>query len=803
MTHRDNGHGRPPDDSATRSEVSGSASETVQARDVHGGVHFHGADQRRWAVQPRQLPADVRGFVNRTAELERLDRILLGDASQPSTIRLAVIAGTAGVGKTSLAVHWAHRVRKDFPDGRLYVNMRGYDPGPPVDATQALEHLLRALDVPRGAVPVDLEAKASLYRSLLADRRVLVLLDNVATAAQARPLLPGTSECLTVITSRSRLSSLVFRNGAHRLTLDMLTESEAVALLRDVTADYRADDDPDQLAELARLCGRLPLALRIAAERAAREPVVPLDELAGELRDESGLWGALAGDDDDADAVRSVFAWSYRALTGSSARSFRLLGLHPGGTFSAAAAAALLGTGAGEARRVLDVLAGAHLLEQVAPGRYQFHDLLKFYANDQARAEETDRERVRVLRRVVAWYLRGADALQAALNPLSPRVPLPPDEEPGVGSPVFAGVEEANDWYALERPNLVAAVRAAADAGLHGHAWRLAAVLHHVQRVLGPVDDWRVTTGIGLDAARREGDPGAEAELLESMATVCVQTRRLTDGARYFARCLELRRGTGDRLGEAAVLNGLGRLHLLRRDLVEADRLFDGCLAIARELDDPLWQAIARGNLGVVRHQLGNDVAAVELALRNLEFHEAVGNPLGRGDALHALARSYRGLGRHPEALEAISRAVEIARENGNPVWEAYWLVEHGHVQRSVGRVVDSLASYQRAAVLHRRHGDRGREAEALDGTGLAYRELERHEDSADFHRLAVAVHRETGDRWLLGVALEHLAASVDLLGDADLARRYREEGLTTTAGFDDPRAEALRRRLRDALTPP
>ncbi|RKT54141.1 ATP-binding protein [Saccharothrix australiensis] len=795
MTDRDDRHHRSSDH-GIRSEVSGSADEVVQARDVHGGVHFHASRPHdQWTVHPRQLPADVRGFVNRLAELERLDKILLGDAKQPSTIRLAVITGTAGVGKTSLAVHWAHRVRANFPDGQLYVNMRGYDPGPPVEPSQALEHFLRALDVPRGAIPVDLEAKASLFRSLLADRKVLVLLDNVATAAQARPLLPGTAECLTLVTSRSRLSSLMFRDGAHRLTLDMLTEPEAVTLLQEVTTDYRSGDEPDQMAELARLCGRLPLALRIAAERAAREPMVPLDALAQDLRDESGLWQALAGDD-DSDAVRSVFAWSYRALTGESARFFRLLALHPGSTFSVPAAAALTGTTTAGARRTLDTLAGTHMLEPAGPGRYQFHDLLRFYAHDQARDEETDQDRASALRRVVTWYLHGADALKATLNPLAPRVELEPDDTLSVPYPTFATVADANDWYLAERPNLLAATQAAANGTFHDHAWRLAAILHHVYRILGPIDDWRITTEVGLRAARHAGNRNAEAELLESMATVCVQTHQLDDGARYFDLCLAACRETHDRLGEAAALNGLGHLNLRRRHLTEARQLFDQCLAIARELDSDLWQAVARGNLGVTAYQMGDNTTAIELARQNLAFHRAVGNPLGQGDALHALARSYRELGRHSEALQSIDEAMQIATANANLTWEAYWSIEQGHIQRESGRIPDALASYHRAVVLHQRHGDRSREAQALDGTGLAYRDLGRFKEAADFHRIAATIHQDLADHWHTALSLAGLAVVLDQLDEPSKARQHRDKALAAIADFTDPRAAALRRQL-------
>ena len=302
-----------PGAAGTRSELSGSAGDVVQARDVIGGVHFHG--NHPWAsTVPRQLPADARGFVNRINELQRLDETLTWD-NDPNSMAVLVIVGTAGVGKTSLAVHWAHRVRDRFPDGQLYVNLRGYDPGEPVTSDEALDRFLRVLGVSVDAIPDESHAKESVYRSLVADRRMLILLDNASSVRQVRPLLPGTPSSLVLVTSRSRMSGLVIRDGARRVTMDMLASPDAVELLRRVTSGYRYHDDARDLSELARLCARLPLALRIAAERAASRPQMPLQQLIRDLRDESSLWDALSAEgDEEADAVRTVFAWSYRAL---------------------------------------------------------------------------------------------------------------------------------------------------------------------------------------------------------------------------------------------------------------------------------------------------------------------------------------------------------------------------------------------------------------------------------------------------------------------------------------------------------
>ncbi|MDV7215692.1 ATP-binding protein [Streptomyces prunicolor] len=385
----------------------------VQAGEVRGGVHFHSVALAS-APCPAQLPGDVGGFVNRIDELRSLHALLElpppGTQQNSGISRIAVVVGTAGVGKTSLAIRWAHQIKEHFPDGQLYVNLHGYDPGPPVIVTDVLGRFLRALDVPLEHIPTGEEPRAELFRSVTADRRVLIVLDNAATAGEIRPLLPGSSSCLVAITSRTRMSGLVVREGAHRVSVETLSQAESVQLLRTVFAGYRTGDDQEELAELARLCARLPLALRIVAERAAARPRMPLRDLIADLRDESGLWDALSvtgeGETEEADAVRTVFAWSYRTLTPQNARMFRLLGLHPGPEFRVEAAAALAATTTVRARRHLDSLAAAHLLEECGHDRYQFHDLLRAYAVDQTQREESPENRRAALERVLGWYLR-------------------------------------------------------------------------------------------------------------------------------------------------------------------------------------------------------------------------------------------------------------------------------------------------------------------------------------------------------------------------------------------------------------
>lgn len=780
---------RPQPGHVNRSDLSGPA-DLVQARDVHGGVHFHTVDRSPQAV-PRQLPGDVRGFVNRLDELAALNRLLADDGRDGSHVTLSIITGTAGVGKTSLALRWSHRIRHRFPDGQLHVNLRGYDPGVPAAPEQVLDRFLRALGVPPTAIPTDAEDRAALYRSRLADRRILVVLDNAATVGQVRPLLPGTDSCLVIVTSRSRLSGLVSRDGGRRLTLGMLTEGDSVALLHDICVDYRGDDDPGELTQLARLCARLPLALRIAAERAASRPFMPLTELIRDLRDESALWAALTADDDEeSDAVPTVFAWSYRSLTTDAARLFRLLGLHPGPAFGTAAAAALCAEPEQRVRHILDVLVGAHLLEHSAPGRYQLHDLLRAYATDQVRHLESQQEQRDALQRVLDWYLHTADAALAATLPFNRTVSL--DGSANVTPLLFSTPAEAQTWFDAERDNLVAATRAAADSGLPRTAWQLAAVLRGVFMHRNDFDSWLATGQIGLTAARTLGDRYGEAEVLESLGKAHFQARRLAESAGHHRAALAIRREIGDQFGTAVSINALGLLGLRHRQLTESLAHFTQSLNIFEQLGNRRWTALLLSNLGETRYELGDLDQAAELLHQALAVQREIGDRGQEGNSLFFLAMTLRELDRVDEARAAIEAALAIARDAGNAVWLAHWLVEYARVQRVTGRAAEALESLHEAATTQRTIGDRSREATALDSTGEAYRELGQPDQAVRFHLRAAATHRELGDQWQLAVALDHLAtALVDAGRPPEAAQRWREAH-ALLADFTDARANAL-----------
>jgi tetratricopeptide (TPR) repeat protein len=783
------------------------AGDVVQARDVLGGVHFHAAQGGSAApVTPRQLPADVSAFMNRQPELRALTRLVTARTARPASAprgtaaAVVVITGSAGVGKTALALHWAHRVRDKFPDGELYANLRGYDDSPAVTAEAVLDRFVRDLGVAPPSIPADLDGRAALFRSLIADRRVLIVLDNVADIGQVRPLIPGGPGPLLIITSRNQLPGLAIRDGARRIRLDIFQESDAVALLRQVTRTGGRRDAPTDLTELAQLCACLPLALRVAAEHAISRPTMQLAELITDLRDDSMLWDALTvGEGPYGEAVRTVFAWSYRDLPAEAARMFRTLGLHQGPDISLAAAAAAAGVPARTARRTLDILLGAFLIQAIRPGRYVLHDLLRAYALDQARTTDPDADRREALNRMLWWYIATASQVALLLAPgdrFTVNIAHPEGPEPAT----FEHAAAAFEWFDTERPNLVANARAALNAGLPQRTWELAMVLSPIHAQYFTFDDWSVFSAIAVPAAEEIADPAALAAALDNRGKFLFRRRALDEARAAHARALSIRQEMGDQRGICQSLNALGLIGLRTRQFAEAGAHFADTAARARRIGDSHWEGLGRMNMAEAQLEAGDAAVALQTVAPLPRFFADLHDPGYEGNALWLLSWAERLAGNHAAARTAIHAALHIAESASNRMWEALWLIEAARVHLADGATQQAMDCCRMAASLQRQIGDHSREAAALDCTGEVLLAAGNAEDAAAFHREAARMHQQLGDDWQEALATIHLADCEHALGQADASREHLGAALSLLQQFPDNRAAQLRERLRARL---
>jgi tetratricopeptide (TPR) repeat protein len=778
------------------SVFSGYADGVVQARDIAGGVHFHGP-ARTSAVTPAQLPTDVRGFVNRLHDLAQLDQLLSEHALHQGSASICVITGTAGVGKTSLAVRWAHRARDQFPDGQLYVNLHGYDPDEPVPADRALERFLIALGILGTAIPVELEDRAALFRSLLADKRMLIVLDNAATVAQVRPLLPGSGGCLLLVTSRSRLSGLLTRDGARRITLEVFDEREAVELVHVTVAGYRSGDEEQEITELATLCARLPLALRIAAERAAARPRMPMQELIRDLRDESRLWETLSTQDEEADAVRTVFAWSYYALAQDTARIFRLLGMHPGLDFSINAAAALAQVPRDRARQLLDSLSGAHLIQQVSADRFIFHDLLRVYAAGQAHSEESPQEQRAAIRRVLLWYLHSAAAAAKLTTNWYRPLDLEPDQS--IEHETFTTADQAIAWVDAEAANLLAATQLADHSGMDRIAWQLPEILAQTYFYRSGSAGSRLRLfGIALSAARRSADQFGEATCLHNLGAAYYLLQRLPDSVSHFRAALAIREQIEDNWGQADSLNSLGLTLWRARRYQEAARSLESALALYRGLGSDLHEAVAAGNLGMVLLDMKQAQEAAPILASSVVKLRTLGAQLALVDPLQVLARAHATLGNLDAALSAATEANSLARRAKASFHEGTALLTLGEVQLARGDSHAALTSFQRSAAIHRELADLSREGTTLNGVGRALQQLGRLDEAIACQRQALTIHSSLGDAYQTAVSLDQLASALQANGDRETARAHWHEAASLLGNSTDPKAIELHTRAAE-----
>ncbi|MEN3307181.1 MAG: hypothetical protein V7603_3383 [Micromonosporaceae bacterium] len=719
---------------------------------------------------PRQLPPDVAAFAGRTRQLAELDRLV---RAPRATVVISAVSGTAGVGKTALAVHWAHRVADRFPDGQFYVDLRGYDADRPVPAGEALEMFLRALGVDGSAIAQQLAERAAQYRTLMAGRSMLVLLDNAYCVDQVRDLLPGTGSCLVLVTSRAMLPALVARHGAIRLNLDVLPVAEAVALLR-MLIGARVDVEPVHALALAHQCARLPLALRIAAELAAARPDARLAHLVADLADESRRLDLLAAGEDDHTAVRTVFSWSCRHLAPDADRAFRLLGLPPGRDVDGHATAALLDTDVSTAGRLLDTLSRAHLVHERSPGRFAMHDLLRAYAAEQAGGAE-GLDPLGALARLFDYY---ATAAAAAAGLAFPYHPPPTRVHHGPTTPSFTSAGQARAWLDTERPNLLAVAHRSATEGW-AHASRLSVALAMYLEVRARYADALALHGLAHRAARDNCARAEEATALDLLGTVHLRVGQYSDAFAHYERSLAIAREIGDRAAQGAAMHGLGTVQWRLGRLCEARDLLARALAIHRAIGDRHGEGAALYGLGSVHRQSGRYLDALDHHRQALTIHQEIGDSVGESRALNNLGTTLERMGRLAEAVEHHQRSLAICEEIGNRLGESVALINLGFVKTRLGRFDEALEHHQHALDIQCAIGRRVGQGYATHGLGVLDHRLGRHDKALGQLTAAAAIGGETGEVDMQTAALIDLADTLRAIGRCDEALIRYQSALT------------------------
>ncbi len=703
-------------DPGVANETSGPVGQSVQSGTIHGDVHFHAPASDH--TVPHQLPGAVRNFVNRAIEQDALSTVLSG-ASGENMVLLSMIDGTAGVGKSALAVHWAHQRREQFPDGELYVNLRGFDPvAEPMSATEALGIFLVALGVPAEQVPGDQEARAGLFRSVVHGRRILLLLDNARSAEQVRPLLPASPACLVLVTSRKRLDELVVREDANRVGLQVLTAEESNELLVHYLGRDRVRDEPEPVRALIGHCAGLPLALGIVAVRAAEEPDLPLHELVDDLSDERERLDALEAGGET--GIRAVFSWSYQSLSPAAARVFRLLGIPTGPDISLEAVSSLVGQDLRATRRHLAQLTSAHLLDQHKPGRYAFHDLLRAYASERVTDDEAAEERHAALHRLLDHYLRTSRGIEQQLLSQS-RTFVPAFPDSSVAGLVFTSDEAATGWWATEHHNLLAAIRNAHAAGLHVHAWQLAHTLMYFFRLGNHLNDWKASNDLAIESARKIGEEAGEAYLLKDLGMAHYAAEQYERVIDLQERSLTYFEKVGDLAAQANILIGLGEAYQKIQSYETAEDLFQ----------------------------------------RGLDIEQTRGEVFGQGYGHTGLGTLCMELHRPDEAFAHFDKALRAYREVGEEYGEAYILSEIGSEHARTSRWNEAAAAHRQSAEIRHRIGHKSGEAASLRHLGDALHGSGDRKGARSAWEHSLALLHELGES-----ESEELQAELDALDD-------------------------------------
>jgi DNA-binding SARP family transcriptional activator/tetratricopeptide (TPR) repeat protein len=663
------------------------------------------------APKPAQLPSGIADFTGRAAAVDQVCRVLAGHG-EPSALPVLVIVGSGGLGKTTLAVHAAHRVAGRFPDGQLYASLGGA--AQPLEPAEVLGRFLRALGADPARIPVDAEERAAQYRSRLAGQRVLVLLDDARDAAQVAPLLAGSGTCAVLVTSRSRLPELA---SAAVLDLGVLPPGEARELFGRVAGEDRVRAEPEATGQVLAACAGLPLAIRIAGARLAARGGWSVSYLAGRLAGERQRLDELRAGNL---AVRASFEVSFASLPRppgpqalDPARAFRLLGLWTGPAIGLPAVAALAGEPEPAVAAALDVLVDAHLLQAPAPEVYRFHELLRVYAGAQAEAEEPLAARRAAVTRLLTWYLHTAEAAARVISPQHARVPLSPPP-PAVRPLEFAALEEALAWCETWRPGLAAATRLAADFGLHELAWKLPAAAMSFYYRRSHWGDWAATHQAGLASARALGDRLAEAWMLNNLG-MAYGVQRQPEAIGCFERALAISREIGDSRGEARAANNLANAYFDLGRFREARTAAKASLAVQRRAGNRYGEGIAQGILGGSCRDLGQHREAVRHLRAALAIFRELGDRRTEADSLSDLGEAYLGTGRAEEALTALRQSLRIWRDVGDRLGEAAARYRLGLAEHRAGNAAQARRLVSQAASLFQDLGDQAQAVQARE----------------------------------------------------------------------------------------
>lgn len=650
------------------------------------------------AAAPRQLPPVPAGFAGRAAEMAALTRLAEGAADPGGASTIAVIEGTAGVGKTALAVRWAHQVADRFPDGQLYVNLRGFDStGSPMTAAEAVRGFLEALGVPDEGIPVSFAGQVAMYQRLIVGRSLLVLLDNARDTEQVRPLLPSASGCV-VVTSRNRLTGLIAGEGAHPLPLGMLPTPEARQLLAIRIGADRVAAEHGPVEEIISSCARLPLTLSITAARAATHPGFPLSTIAAELRDTRDRLDAFDGGELGTDA-RTVFSWSYEQLDANTAALFRLLALHPGPEVTVSAAASIAAVSPKQVLRTLRALARCHLIDEPHPGRFALHDLLRIYAMELAHAHESDQARRAAVGRLLDHYLHTALGASLRLDPRADPIALSPPR-PGTDVQDVADRLAAWAWFEAELPVLLAIIQLAASTG-GAHAWQLPWMLVEYLRRSGRWQDWVATHRTGLAAAEAGGDRYSQARSHQGIGRACWRLGLYDEAQVHLQRALDMFGRLDGSVGEVAGTHlALSTAFENRGSADKALRHAEQALALAEAVGDGLWQARALNRVGWYQALLGQPAQALEKCQQALMDIRELGDLSGEARTLDSIGYAHHLLGDHRDAAAFLEESLALRHELGDRYGEATVFTHIGDAHHATGDSPAASAAWQAAVSI-------------------------------------------------------------------------------------------------------